>query len=117
MKLYIVAIAAILSVAHAVEIRGTCFMVYKTVSNENPYMRCSMTIDNADFHQIEGTFTDRPRFPKVCDSVMCVERDSTDPLWTSVYYNGQKISYMDGNPQVWQEGSVEFEFAKFVGIF
>ncbi|KAF9925897.1 hypothetical protein FBU30_004422 [Linnemannia zychae] len=116
-EILIVAIATLLSVAHAAEIHGSCLMEFTSGTANNPKMSCVMSIDSSQSYLIEGSFSGRPRLAKVCNNVMCVKRDNEDHKWTTVYYNGQHVSQMDPNAQKWEPNGVEYHSRGINAVF
>jgi hypothetical protein len=120
MKLHLLAVTALLSVAHATQIVGTCTSDYKNGDARNPFLSCHLNIDGNNY-SLSRSFLNRPTYPKVCADVsagnVCVETASDDHLWISVYFNGKKVSYKDGQAQAWWSGDVRYHRQGFVGYF
>ncbi|KAF9914963.1 hypothetical protein FBU30_002285, partial [Linnemannia zychae] len=94
MKLYIVAIATLLSAVHAVEIRGYCNNKLVGVPIKFS-MRCTYSKDGEFFQILQQEFPVLPQFPETCGGELCIKKLSSDYRWTEVTFNGQSKTMYD----------------------
>lgn len=94
---------------------NSMFLPGDNYSTINPHMRCTMTLNGKKSYTFEGHFSDRPRYPKICNDVISVERDSDDKQWTSVTFLGKKHSHQDSHGQDWQKGNTWYLTGSFEG--